>query len=150
MQIAKAIGAYVAGSARSSEDVEFVNNLGADEVIDTETQDVTELLQNYDAVFEAAGGADFDKSLQVLKRGGVAVSMLAKADEAKVQELAITAITQSTHVTTEKLQALAKLVEDGAVKPQVTKTFSLDHVQEAFEARESGKIHGKVVVTIKQ
>jgi alcohol dehydrogenase len=150
VQIAKSIGAYVAGSVRGSESIEFVKGLGVDEVIDTETQDFSELLKDYDAVFEAAGGADFDKTLEVLKRGGVAVSMLATADEAKAQELGITAITQGTKVTTEKLQALAKLVEDGAVKPQVTKSFPLSQVQEAFEARESGKVPGKIVVIIKQ
>jgi alcohol dehydrogenase len=150
VQIAKSIGAYVAGSVRGSESIEFVKGLGVDEVIDTETQDFSELLKDYDAVFEAAGGADFDKTLEVLKRGGVAVSMLAPADEAKAQELGITAITQGTKVTTEKLQALAKLVEDGAVKPQVTKSFPLSQVQEAFEARESGKVPGKIVVIIKQ
>lgn len=148
-QIAKSIGAYVAGSVRGSESAEFVKNLGADEVIDTETQDFTELLQNYDAVFEAAGGKDFDKTLDVLKPGGIAVSMLAKADAAKANELDITTITQSTKITTEKLQALARLVENGVVKPQVTKTFPLDQVQQAFEARESGKVPGKVVVSIK-
>jgi alcohol dehydrogenase len=149
VQIAKSIGAYVAGSVRGGKAAEFVKGLGADEVIDTETQDFAESLKDYDAVFEAAGGADFDKTLGVLRRGGVAVSMLAQADEAKVQELGISAITQSTHVTTEKLQALAKLAEAGAVKPQVTEAFPLDQIQAAYEARESGKVHGKVVVTIK-
>jgi alcohol dehydrogenase len=149
VQIAKSIGAYVAGSVRGSESIEFVKSLGVDEVIDTETQDFTELLKDYDAVFEAAGGADFDKTLEVLKRSGVAVSMLATADEAKAQEFDVTTITQGTKVTTEKLQTLAKLVEDGAVKPQVTKTFPLGQVQEAFEARESGKVPGKIVITIR-
>ena len=125
-----------------------MKGLGADEVIDTESQDFSELLRDYDVVFEAAGGEDFDKTLGVLKRGGTAVSMLAQADEAKTAELGVTAITQGTRVTTEKLQALAKLVEDGAVKPQVAQVFPLNEISAAFETRESSKVHGKIVITI--
>lgn len=148
IQIAKYLGAYVAASVRSDEAVDSVKALGADEVVDTRTQDFGSTLRDYDAVFEAAGGEDFDKTLGVLKQGGVAVSMIAKADEAKANQLGVKTITQSTHVTTEKLQTLCKLVEAGVIKPQVARTFRLEEAQAAFEAREGGKAHGKIVIQI--
>jgi alcohol dehydrogenase len=148
IQIAKHLGAYVAVTVRSDEAVDLVKTLGADEVVDTRTQDFGSILRDYDAVFEAAGGEDFDKTLSVLKHGSVAVSMIAKADEEKAAQLGVKAVTQSTHVTTERLQTLCKLVEAGAVKPQIARTFRLEEVQAAFEERESGNAHGKIIIQI--
>ncbi len=148
IQIAKHAGAYVAASARG-EGTELVAQLGADEVVDTGSRDFTTIIRDYDAVFDTVGGDDFDTCLSILKPGGVAVSMIAAADEAKATEQGVTALTQSTKVTTEKLDAIRELVEQGVVKPQIARTFTLDQIVEAFEARENGKLNGKIVVRIK-
>ncbi len=147
IQIAKNIGAYVATTA-TGEGIAFVKSLGADEVIDYKTEDFADKLKDYDAVFELAGGQDFDKSLTTLKSGGTAVSMIATADEAKAKELGVTAISQQTKTTTEKLEKLAKLVEDGVVTPQIEKVYPLEQIKEAFEDRESGAVKGKIVIRI--
>ena len=148
IQIAKHIGAYVATTATGNA-IETVKQLGADEVIDYKTNDFTEMLSGYDAVFDTVGGDDFTKSLAILKKGGIAVSMAATANEAKAKELEISAIHQSTKVTTEVLDTLRDLVENGTVKPQVSNVFPLDQVKEAFETRESGTTTGKIIVKIK-
>lgn len=148
IQIAKHLGAYVATTA-TGEAVHLVKNLGADEVIDYKAQDFAEVLNDYDAVFDTVGHDDFVKAYAILKKGGVAVSMIAPVDETKATELGITALTQSTHVTTAALTDLTQLVESGVITPQIGKVFTLDQIKEAFEARESGNIHGKVVIAIK-
>jgi NADPH:quinone reductase-like Zn-dependent oxidoreductase len=145
IQIAKHLGAYVATTA-TAEGIEYVTELGADEVIDYKTTDFAQQLSDFDAVFDTVGGEDFAKALTILKKGGVAVSMIAQADEAKVAELGVTAITQMTHTTSAKLSQLAKLVEDGVVKPNVGKVYTIDDIQAAFAARESGTVPGKIVV----
>lgn len=147
IQLAKSIGAYVATTA-TGEGIEAVKALGADEVIDYKSQDFTENLSDFDAVFDTVGGDLFTKSLAILKQGGVAVSMIAQADEATVAELGVTAISQFTQVTTAKLDALRELVESGAVKPHVGKVYSLDEIQAAFTSRESDTVSGKVVLEI--
>jgi NADPH:quinone reductase-like Zn-dependent oxidoreductase len=55
-----------------------------------------------------------------------------------------------TQVSSDKLNQLRQLAEAGTVKPNVGKVFSLDEIQEAFTARESGTVAGKVVLAIKQ
>ncbi|HTE22311.1 MAG TPA: NADP-dependent oxidoreductase [Candidatus Limnocylindria bacterium] len=148
VQIAKHIGAYVATTV-PTEALELAKQLGADEVIDYKTQDFTQLIRDYDAVFDTVGGEVFEKSLSVLRPGGTAVSMLGKVDESTAKEQNVTAITQSTRATTERLDKLTGLVEQGAVQPSIGKIFPLDQVQEAFQARESGKVTGKVVLKVK-
>lgn len=147
IQIAKNIGAYVATTA-TGEQIDVVKKLGANEVIDYKSQDFVEALRDYDAVFDTVGGDDFTKSLNILKKGGIAVSMNANADEAKVKELGVTAIHHSTKVNTADLDKLRELVEAGDIKPQVGKVFPLEQIVEAFEARESGSAQGKVVIDI--
>lgn len=145
IEIAKNIGAHVATTA-TGEGIELVKELGADEVIDYKTDDFAKKLQGYDAVFDTVGGEDFAKSWGILKSGGVAVTMIAEADDAKAEELGITIIRQQTHVTSEKLTELARLVEAGVVHARIGKVFELGDIQQAFEARESGTVVGKIVV----
>lgn len=147
IQIAKNIGAYIATTA-TGEHIAEVKQLGADEVIDYKTQDFAAILHDYDAVFDTVGGDDFSKSLGILKPGGIAVSMIAQADKATAQNLGVTALTQSTHVTTEMLDKLRELVENDTVMPQVGKVFNLNDIQAAFTARETGSVGGKVVLEI--
>lgn len=148
IQLAKHIGAYVATTA-AGEGIDAVKALGADEVIDYTSQDFTELLSEFDAVYDTAGGDEFAKALGILKSGGIAVTMAAQPDEAQAKELGVTAIAQMTNVTSQLLDQLRELVESGVVKPFVGKEFVLDQVQDAFTARESGTVNGKVVLKIK-
>jgi len=94
------------------------------------------------------GGDDCIKAFAILKQGGTAVSMGGSNDEQKAKDLGITVINQFTKVTTETLNTLTKLVDDGVVTPHVGKVFPLDQTKEAFEALEAGTV-GKVVLKIK-
>lgn len=144
IQIAKHLGAYVATTA-TGEGVETVKALGANEVFDYKTQDYTESLSNYDAAFDTVGGEELQRIVRVLKDGGIAVSMAGQPEEKE----GVSSIAQMTQVTTDKLDKLRELVEAGTVKPSVGKVFSLDEIQDAFTARESGTVSGKVVLGIK-
>lgn len=149
IQIAKRLGAYVATTA-TGEGIEYVKSLGADQVIDYKSEDFAAVLNNFDAVFELAGGKEFDKTLKVLKKGGVAVSMIAQPNEDKTTELGVSAFSQSTHVNTERLEALTKLVNDGVITAHVDQVFSFSDIKAAFDARESGNVKGKIVLEIKK
>ncbi len=149
IQIAKHIGAYVATTA-TGEGMTLAKELGADEVIDYKTQDFSEVLKDFDAVFDTVGHDDFVKSYTVLKKGGVAVSMIAPSDEAAATTAGITSITQGTKVTTEHLDKLTALIEEGVVTTRIGKVYPLSEVRQAFEARESGTIQGKIVLEIQK
>jgi NADPH:quinone reductase-like Zn-dependent oxidoreductase len=147
VQIAKHIGAHVAVTT-SGGDKAYAKEIGADVVIDYETEKFEDKVHDYDAVFDTAGGDVFERSLAVLKRGGRAVSMAAPANEERAAELGVTAQTQKTVVTTERLNALTELVDGGHVKVRIDSTFPLDQTAEAFKKQES-RPRGKVVIKIK-
>ena len=149
IQVAKSIGAYVATTA-TAEDSAYVQELGANEVIDYKKEAFEKKLTNFDAVFDTVGGDTTDKSFKVLKKGGMLVSMLGQPNPALSQQYGVTAIGQMTHATTDVLKRLAQLVDNGALKIHVDKVFPLDKAKEAFQLLEEGHPRGKVVVEVKR
>ena len=147
IQLAKHLGAYVATTARS-EDIEFVKNLGADEVIDYKSQDFSQVLKDFDSVFDTVGGETTDKSFKVLKKGGVLVSMVGAPSEGLAKEYGVEVVGQNTQTNSKNLARLAELVDQGVIKAQVDKVFPLDQTKLAFEYVETGHPRGKVVISI--
>ncbi|MEP6887811.1 MAG: zinc-binding dehydrogenase [Nitrospirales bacterium] len=149
IQVAKSIGAYVATTA-TAEDWAYVQELGADEVIDYKKEAFEGKLTNFDAVFDTVGGDTTDKSFKVLKKGGTLVSMLGQPNPTLTKQYGVTAIGQMTHATTDVLKRLAHLVDSGAIKIHVDKVFPLEKSTEAFQLLEEGHPRGKVVLEIKR
>ncbi len=149
IQLAKYKGAYVATTA-SSEDIEFVKSLGADEVIDYEKEKFEEKLSGFDAVYDTVGGDTLDRSFKVLKKGGVLVSMLGEPSKDLALEYGVVVFGQNTKTNSKNLSLLAELVDQGVIKPQVDKVFPLDQTRQAFEYVETGHPKGKVVINIKE
>ncbi len=146
IQIAKAHGAFVATTV-SSNDVEFAKKLGADQVIDYKTQDFSELIKDYDAVFDTVGGDKANKSIPVLRQGGILVSMAGQANPELVKSHKVTAISQKTKGDSIQLTRLAELADAGQVIPIVDKVFDIEQTKEAYIALESHP-QGKVVIKI--
>lgn len=147
VQIAKYLGAHVIATA-FTEQVEFVQHIGADEVIDTKREAFEKKVRDVDGVLDTVGGEVATKSYGVIRRGGTLVSMAAQPDEARMRQTGVKAISQFTQPTTERLTKLAQLVDDGVVTPNVGRVFPLEQASEAFKFREEKKTTGKVVVAV--
>ncbi len=148
VQLAKHIGAHVATTA-TGRGLDYVKDLGADQIIDYKTAKFEETLKDYDAVFDMVGGEVCTKSFTVLKNGGVLVSMAGQPDVALAEKYNVTAVALMTSTTNEGLSKLAELIDNGVVKVNVDKIFDLSHIDEAFTTREAGGVLGKVGVRIK-
>lgn len=149
IQIAKHYGAYVATTVRGDA-AEYVRSLGADYVIDHTAEKFEDTLQDYDAVFDTAGGDIANRSLSVLKKGGILVTMIADIDEAAAAAAGVTAIRQMTQTTTDILTRLARLADEGHVKPQIDRTFPLADTQQAFQYFEKEHPKGKVIIALEE
>lgn len=147
IQAAKALGAYVATTATGT-GLDLVKELGADEAIDYKVDDFTTIVSDYDVVLNNVMN-EFDKTLSVLKAGGIAISLTGPADEALAEKLGVTTISQFTQVTSEVLSTLAVMIDEGKVKPRVGTIYSLEDAAKAFEERETGSVTGKLVISIK-
>lgn len=148
IQIAKHLGAYVAVTA-STDNIDFVKQLGADEVVDYKTQNFTELIHDFDAALNTVRSESADDILLVIKKGGKVASLTGPldADKAAERDIAVTAV--MARVSTDALNALTQLVEQGAVRVHVDKTFQLDDTQKAYEALAGESVQGKIVIQVK-
>ncbi|MBZ9848616.1 NADP-dependent oxidoreductase [Mesorhizobium sp. CA14] len=148
VQIAKARGAWVASTA-SPDKTDYVRSLGADEVIDYTSDDFTGKVGNVDLVLDPIGGDHADKSLEVLRDGGVLVSLLDVHDatRAKASARGVRVERMSVVPDREGLVELARLVDAKKLMPHVAKAFPLDQAAAAHAFLATRPI-GKVVLTV--
>ena len=150
VQIAKHAGAFVTGTA-SAANRDFVLGLGADVHIDYKTDRFEDLAKDMDFVLDPIGGENIDRSLQVLKKGGTIISINSGANdqvEEKAKAKGMKGIKMLVQSSGEDMQNLASLLEDGALKPEVSLTFPFDKMKDAFAQVASGTTRGKVIVTV--
>jgi alcohol dehydrogenase len=145
IQLAKSLGAYVATTASTS-DKPFVQELGADTVIDYKAQIFEDVVQDYDAVFDTVGGDTYRKSFKVLKKGGIIVSMLEQPDSELMNQYGVRAIFQFTQPDREHLTKVAQWVDQHNVRVNVEKEFSLDQAGDALDYQKNVHPRGKVVL----
>lgn len=147
IQFAKAKGATVCTTV-SSQDVEFVRSLGADEVVDYKTERFEETVHDVDLVFDLVAGDTQERSWAVLKDGGTMVSTLAKPSDIKAREHHARATNYVAHPDSAELAEIGRLIDAGKVKPCVLATYPLDHAAEAQRRLEREHPHGKVVLQV--
>jgi alcohol dehydrogenase len=140
--------AYVATTV-SANDKEFVQGLGADQVIDYKSQNFEDLLHDYDVVFDTVGGETYRRSFKVLKKGrGIIVSMLEQPNTELMDQYGIKAIFQFTQADRERLTKLAQWVDQNNIRVNVEKTFSLDEAGKALDYQKDVHPRGKVVLVV--
>lgn len=115
IQLAKQLGAFVATTVRAN-DMQFVKELGADEIIDYQTQNFDELLHDYDAVYDNVGGETYARSFKILKKGGIIVSMLEQPNQQLMEQFGVKAIFQFTQVNRDRLTKLAQCVDQDNIR----------------------------------
>jgi NADPH:quinone reductase-like Zn-dependent oxidoreductase len=111
IQIAKNLGAYVATTV-STNDKQFVQDLGADIVIDYMNQTFEDLLHDYDAVFDTVGGDTYRRSFKVPRKGGIIVSMLEQPDSELMNQYGIRAVFRFAQANRERLTRLAQWIDE--------------------------------------
>lgn len=147
VQLAKWKGAYVTGTA-SGENEGFVKGLGADEFIDYQTEDVVAKLYDLDLVFDLIGGDQQRNLINVLKPGGILVSTVGITNEASAKAAGIKTVAYMAQSVPEDLRMLAKLADEGAIKPIISNVFSLNEVAKAQQLIEKGHVRGKIGIQV--
>lgn len=147
VQLAKIAGAYVIGTC-SQKHIELVKSLGADEVIDYHTKDFSNKLKDIDVVLDTIGGETQSRSFKVLKKGGVLVSTVGVANPDEADQYGVKAIPFMLITSGSRLQEIAGLIDKGALKVIIDRTFPLSEVKQAHELSESHHAKGKIILTV--
>ena len=147
VQFAKAKGAYVLATA-SSQDLDFVRSLGADEVIDYKQQRFEEVARDIDVVLDLIAGETQDRSWAVLKPGGIMVSTLGQPDKQKAQAHKARGAGFMARPNAAQLEEIGRLIDDGKVRVEVMTTFPLDRAADAHRHAEQQHTRGKIVLQV--
>lgn len=148
VQIAKARGAYVVATASAGKH-DFVRDIGADEVIDYQAVDFATAVGDLDVVLEVIGGDYAERSVQVLRPGGLLVTAIERTDAelaAKVEAADRRFAGVSVEPDHVGLEALAELVESGRLRPHVSARVPMEEASRAHELLDT-HLTGKVVLT---
>ncbi|MFE5261058.1 NADP-dependent oxidoreductase [Streptomyces coelicoflavus] len=150
VQIAKARGAYVIGTASAGKH-EFLRSLGADETVDYRETDFAEAVKDVDVVLDTIGGDTSLRSLRVLRPGGVVVSILPVGSDEFYEEaerLGVRAVRMLVDADRAGMEEVARLVESGKLRATIAGTFPLAEAARAHAQGETGRTTGKLVLVV--
>jgi len=157
IQIAKAHDCHVITTVGTKNKGEFAQKLGADLVINYNSENIAEIIKDYtdkngvDVVVEHVGTKSWKTSLKTLGKGGRVVTCGATTGakaEFDIRHLFSKqqSILGSTMGSVNSLDKMLELYKEGKVKPIVDKNFKLEEAQFAHEYLESGNQIGKVIL----
>ncbi|GGL70591.1 NADPH:quinone reductase [Streptomyces fumigatiscleroticus] len=149
VQLAKARGAEVIATASAGK-ADFVRGIGADQVIDYRARDFTEEAGDVDVVLDTLGGDLAVRSLDVLRPGGLLVTVVDIGDETLVRragERGLRCLAVTCEPDQVGLAALVELVEAGRLRPHVGQVLPLESAAEAHTLLASAAFTGKIVLT---
>jgi NADPH:quinone reductase-like Zn-dependent oxidoreductase len=150
VQMSRYLGAEVTGTS-SGKNKEFIFSLGASAHIDYENQRFEDVLHNMDFVLDTIGGNYIDRSLKVLKPGGTLICIPSGSSEMVAEKAKEQGKTGSHFMVKSNgvcMKEIADLLKEGKLKSIVSKTYSMDDIQEAHLQIETGKTRGKIVVVV--
>jgi NADPH:quinone reductase-like Zn-dependent oxidoreductase len=172
IQLAKWLGAHVTTTA-SSRGESLVRSLGADDVIDYTSQDISAVKDRFDAGFDLIGGKTLDQMFDIMKPGAKIVSVAALPEpqtaikdldgrrflavlfwiisypiRSRARRAKVSYRFLFMHPSGTELAVLGKLIAQAKLKVIVDRTFPFEKIAEALAYVEGGRAKGKVVVTM--
>ncbi|PVU82216.1 NAD(P)-dependent alcohol dehydrogenase [Cellulomonas sp. WB94] len=160
VQLATAFGAEVTGVCSTAK-VDLVRSLGADDVIDYTSEEITATGRRYDLVLDTAGNRPLSLLRQVLAPHGTLVVVGGENGgrwlggiQRSLGAVLLSPFVRHTlrglfsTVRPDDLSLLAGLIASGQVTPVVGATYPLDRAADAVRHQHEGHAVGKVVLTV--
>ncbi len=150
VQIARALGAYVIGTA-SAPKHDLLRQLGADELIDYRTQEFERETGDIDVVIDTVGGEYAARSLRTLRPGGLVVSLVGNNTVAPPSQTAALGVRHRIMLVEADqagMLAVADLARTGRLRPVIEATFGLEQAAKGHDLGDTGRVTGKIVLTV--
>ena len=148
VQLARCRGIHAIATA-SARNVDFLVELGAGEVIDYHAVQFEERVSGVDAVLDCVGGEMPKRSWQVLRPGGMLVSIVKRIDEGEAARHGVHGKFFIVEPNRAQLAQIGELIDRGEVRPVVAEVAPLDRAREAFAHGASGHTRGKIILSVR-
>jgi NADPH:quinone reductase-like Zn-dependent oxidoreductase len=143
VQLARSAGAHVVGTGRANAR-QRVLEVGADDFVDVERDDWEAAVGQVDLVYDTIGGDVLAHSPAIVKPGGALVSVMAPPQTDRKDIRTVHFVRDPSGV---QLRDIARLVDEGTLRPHVGAVYPLADAREAFMAKSTEHIPGKVMLT---
>jgi NADPH:quinone reductase-like Zn-dependent oxidoreductase len=148
VQLARWAGAQVIATA-SARNRDFLRELGANEIIDYTTTRFEEVVHDVDLVFDLVGGDTLVRSWQVVKPGGVLVSVVSpRPSFAEAKAHGVRPAWFIVEPNREQLIQIGALIDAGRIRPIIDTVLPLSQARQAYEQGARGHTRGKIVLRV--
>ena len=154
VQLLKHFGATVTAVCNTN-NVELIKSLGADTVIDYQTQDFTKTEMKFEFIFDAVGKSSFRQCKPLLTEKGIYISTELGKNNENILFALITPFFRGKKllfpipsITKQDVIFLKELVQQGKYKPVIDRQYNLVQIVEAYKYVELGQKTGNVVLKI--
>ena len=133
----------------STPNIEFVRELGADEVVDYTCVNAEDVVHDVDMVYDCVGGDVMERSWQTLKKGGTLISAVGFPSEETARQHEVRAArVMLPHDLSAILRQVTELIEAGKLQPHIRKVFALEEAAQAHALCETHHGRGRIVLHI--
>src|SRR5260221_6247018 len=147
LQLARWAGARVIATA-SARHADYLRDLGAYEILDYATTRFEDVVRDVDVVFDTVGGETLARSWEVVKHGGVLVSVVSPPPAERAPRDGVRFVWFIVEPNAEQLRQICALLDARQVRPTVSQVFPFAEARRAFEEGEKGHARGKIVLTV--
>jgi len=147
VQLAKWRGAHIIATA-SDYNHNFLRELGVDVPVDYRTQNFEDFASDVDVVLDPIGGDTQIRSLQILKEGGILVSIVGLTSEGRNPSRNVRATSILVQPNSGQLSEIGELIQTGIINPIVSYRFPLEQAPLAHEQSQTRRTRGKIVLEV--
>ena len=155
VQLAKYFGADVTG-VDSTEKLDMLRSIGADQVIDYTQADFAKSGETYDVIFDVVGKSSFSRSIRSLKHNGryllgnprLSQRVRGRWTSMRSSKKVIPYAARAASEYTEDVMFLRELIEAGKIKSVIDRRYPFEQIAEAHRYVETGQKKGNVVITV--
>jgi len=147
VQLAKWRGAHIIATA-SDYNHNFLRELGVDVPVDYRTQNFEDFASDVDVVLDPIGGDTQIRSLQILKEGGILVSIVGLTSEGRNPSRNVRATSILVQPNSGQLSEIGELIQNGIINPIVSYRFPLEQAPLAHEQSQTRRTRGKIVLEV--
>lgn len=145
IQMAKWIGASIITTA-SKKNHDFLEKLGADQVIDYHNEHFDQLIDRVDGVLDAIGGDTQLRSVKLIKENGTLASLVGEQWGDDPRDSNIRKMVVHGGFYPQKLREITPLIESGHIYPVISDVIPIAEFKRALQLNQYGQVRGKIVI----
>ena len=122
--------------------------MGADQVIDYKSERFETEVKDVDTVIDLVGGDTLARSYGIVKKNGLVITTVGPTDEAAAKKQGTRVIQFLMKRRGDELKQISQLMEEGSLKPHISKVMPLSEAKAAENLSQFGHPHGKVILHV--